>query len=184
MARVKRNAATATTLPPKPGGKNRRSNPLKLTGPLNVRGRPPVYKEEFDELARRAYLLGYEDGEVADLLGISISVLNVWLKTHESFLNARAKGKHIADMEVAESLRQRALGFKHKAEKIMLGPGGQVIREEYTQHYPPDTKAAELWLTNRQSKFWKDRRVVENTGEVGVKIVVTGGLPEDDETEE
>lgn len=184
MARVKRNAATATTLPPKPGGKNRQANPLKLTGELNTIGRPSIYKEEYDELSRRAYLLGYEDGEVADLLGISLGVLKVWQKEHPTFFAARAKGKHIADMEVAESLRQRALGFKHKAEKIMLGPGGQVIREEYTQHYPPDTKAAELWLTNRQSKFWKDRRVVENTGEVGVKIVVTGGLPEDDETEE
>ena len=34
----------------------------------------------------------------------------------------------------------------------------------YTQHYPPDTKAALRWLMNRQPALWRDRQEVNVTG--------------------
>jgi hypothetical protein len=178
MARTKKDAAN-TIRPIKPGGKIRSSAPLPLTK-LNVIGRKPVYRTEYDELARRAYLLGYEDGEVADLLGISLATLHGWVNKYETFLEARAQGTTIADMEVADSLRQRALGFKHKSEKIVV-VGGAVQRLETEVVYPPDTKAAELWLYNRQSKKWRNRQTVDNEDSGGIKINVTGGLPDDEE---
>ena len=34
----------------------------------------------------------------------------------------------------------------------------------YTEHYPPDTQAASLWLRNRQPAKWRDRQEVNHTG--------------------
>jgi hypothetical protein len=33
----------------------------------------------------------------------------------------------------------------------------------YTEHYPPDTHAASLWLRNRQPTKWRDRQEVNHT---------------------
>jgi hypothetical protein len=52
---------------------------------------------------------------------------------------------------VVLKLYERAVGYSHPAEKIMTvslgaGMGSKVEREEYTEHYPPDTAAAKLWF--------------------------------------
>lgn len=178
-------------LPPKPGGKYKRPNPLPpetITATCaafrlaNI-GRPPKYNPGLDELARRFYILGYEDKDFAELLGISEGMIGEWAAAHPSFSVVRATAKAEGDMEVEVSLRSRAIGYEHPAEKIMLGPGGNVIREEYTQRYPPDQKSAELWLFNRHRKEgrWRDPRFDKDGGENsdGIKITIVGGLPED-----
>ena len=53
----------------------------------------------------------------------------------------------------------------------------EVVREEYTEHYPPDTAAASLWLSNRQRGRWKLKPEDENA--VAISVKVTGGLPDE-----
>ncbi len=49
--------------------------------------------------------------------------------------------------------------------KIFLpSRGSEPIYAPYTQHYPPDTKAALRWLMNRQPALWRDRQEVNVTG--------------------
>lgn len=178
-------------LPPKPGGKNKRSNPLPIETARAMNeavasaamGQPTSYRPEFDEAARRFYILGYDDKDFAEYLGVSEDTIKEWASVHASFSHIRAHSKTDGDMEVEASLRSRALGYSHPAVKIQLGPGGQVIETEYIQHYPPDPKSAELWLFNRHRKEgrWRDPRFdkpEENGGGISIKIV--GGLPEDE----
>lgn len=54
----------------------------------------------------------------------------------------------------------------------------EVVREEYVEHYPPDTAAASLWLANRQRGKWK-LKPGEDEASQGVTINVVGGLPDE-----
>ena len=64
-----------------------------------------------------------------------------------------------ADADIAVKLRDRALGYSHSSEKIC-----EVVRVETIEHYPPDTKAAETWLYNRQPTKWKRDRSISKPG--------------------
>jgi len=75
-------------------------------------------------------------------------------------------------------LRERALGYSHRAEKIFLNREGEVVRVETIEHYPPDTKAAETWLYNRQPSKWKRQRDADKSEDRELTIKIVGGLPE------
>jgi hypothetical protein len=40
----------------------------------------------------------------------------------------------------------------------------------YTEHYPPETQAASLWLRNRQPAKWRDRQEVNHTGTMDQRL--------------
>jgi hypothetical protein len=56
-----------------------------------------------------------------------------------------------------------------------------VVREEYIEHYPPDTNAASLWLSNRQRGRWKLKPTEDDTRDDGGgrSIRIYGGLPDE-----
>jgi hypothetical protein len=143
-------------------------------------GRPTVYTQELDEHARRLCLLGLTDDELAEYFGITRHGISRWDKLHPSFLSARAEGREKADAQVADSLHKRAMGYTHRAVKIMV-VDKTVVREEYIEHYPPDTNAAALWLANRQRGRWKLKPTEDDTRDEdgGRSIRIYGGLPDD-----
>ncbi|WP_429554773.1 terminase [Paraburkholderia sp. MM5477-R1] len=106
---------------------------------------------------------------MADFFGVSEKTVNAWKKAHPEFLQSTTRGKMMADAEVADRLYQRALGYSHPAVKIMQFEGAPVV-VPYTEHYPPDTPAASLWLRNRQPWKWRDRTQHEIMGENGGPI--------------
>lgn len=119
-------------------------------------GRPSMYKEEFAEQAKKLYLLGLTDEEVAGFFEVSVQTLHNWRAKHPAFVEANAQGKVIADAEVAAKLFERATGYSHPAVKFML-VNGVVETVNYTEHYPPDTTAALKWLFNRQPGRWREK---------------------------
>lgn len=133
-------------------------------------GRPSKYKEEYAEQARKLCLLGATDAELANFFEVNEDTIHEWKKVHQEFSESIQRGKLLADAEVAEKLYHRALGYSHKAEKIMV-VDKCVVREEYTEHYPPDTPAASLWLRNRQSAKWRDKQDHEVTGKDGAPLL-------------
>lgn len=136
------------------------------------RGRPTLYREDYPEQARKLCLLGATDAELGDFFGVSEQTINAWKKEFPEFLESITRGKLLADAEVAEKLYHRALGYSHPAVK-MFQAGGEIIRADYTEHYPPDTQAASLWLRNRQKDKWRDKQDHEVTGKDGGDIVVS-----------
>jgi hypothetical protein len=52
----------------------------------------------------------------------------------------------------------------------MPAGASEPVYAPYTQHYPPDTKAALRWLMNRQPALWRDRQEVDVTGTVAHRI--------------
>lgn len=123
-------------------------------------GRPTKYLKKYNEQARKLCLLGYTDKELADFFEVSESTLNLWKKEYPKFSESIKSGKELADVEVVDSLRNRALGYSHKEEKI-FNDNGKVTRVQTTKHYPPDPTSAIFWLKNRQRSKWTDEKKVE-----------------------
>ena len=136
-----------------------------------TKGRPSSYRQEYAEQAHKLCLLGATDADMADFFGVSETTLNHWKQAHPKFLASLTHGKAYADANVAERLYQRAMGYSHEAVKIFMPSGtAEPVYAPYTEHYPPDTPAASLWLRNRQSGKWRDR--VEHTGAEGGPLVI------------
>jgi len=110
-------------------------------------------------------LLGLTDQQLADFLGISCETFYAWKLSYPEFRESITRGKIQADAHVAEALYRRACGYSHPAVKIFMPSGAsEPVSVPYTQHYPPDTKAALRWLMNRQPALWRDRQEVDVAG--------------------
>lgn len=137
-----------------------------------MRGRPSSYRPEHAEQAYKLCLLGATDAEMADIFGVAESTLNLWKLNHPEFSEAITRGKVAADANMAERLYQRGMGYSHEAVKIFMPAGAsEPVYAPYTEHYPPDTQAASLWLRNRQSAKWRDKQEHEHTGKDGEPLM-------------
>jgi len=121
-------------------------------------GRPSDYDPTYCHMAYKHCLLGATDEQLADLFDVSVVTLNAWKNKHPKFLKALRDGKASADADIAHALYHRARGYSHEAVKIFM-PGGETtpVYAPYTEHFPPDTAAASLWLRNRQPTLWRDK---------------------------
>ena len=140
-------------------------------------GRPTLYRATYPDQARKLCLLGYTDQELADFWGVNQDTINEWKKRHPKFSESIKAGKAVVDAEVAASLLHRAMGYSHKAVKIMQSEGTS-YEHEYIEHYPPDTTAGIFWLKNRQPGKWRDMSRTEVTGKDGGAVIVKHS-PED-----
>jgi len=109
--------------------------------PKHPGGRPTLYKEEYNEQARKLCLLGATDKELADFFGVNEDSVHEWKKVHPLFSESIRAGKEIADAEVADRLYKRALGYSHPDVDIRV-VSGEIIQTELVKHYPPDTGKA------------------------------------------
>lgn len=131
-------------------------------------GRPTKYTPDMARLARGVCLLGAKNVELAAFLQISTSTLDAWMNEHPEFKQAVKEGREEADNKVARSLYKRALGYKHKAVKIMQHMGAPVV-VDYVEHYPPDPASMIFWLKNRRPDLWREKVDVEHSGNVSIK---------------
>jgi transposase len=145
-----------------------KKNPMKGRKNPNA-GRKTKYKEEHNEQVEKLCKLGMIDKEIAEFFSVNEDTINEWKKRHKEFSESIKRGKQVADAEVAEKLYQRACGYSHKAVK-MFQSGGAVIKEDYIEHYPPDTGACMAWLKNRQKDKWRDKQEHEIAGKDGKPI--------------
>jgi hypothetical protein len=115
----------------------------------------------------RLCILGMTNVELAEHYDVKVETWNQWAnpasKTWKPGLSdAINKGREDIVSRVAERLVQRALGFKHKATKMFYdSQSGEVVKEEYTEIYPPSEQAAIFILKNKRPKDWKDKQIVE-----------------------
>lgn len=128
------------------------------------RGRPPGFGPEHNEQAFKLALLGATDEQMAEFWNVTQQTVDNWKRNAPGFLAALMRGKLEADANVAERLYQRAIGYSHEAVKIFMPAGAaEPVYAPYTEHYPPDTQAASLWLRNRQPAKWRDKQELDHT---------------------
>jgi hypothetical protein len=132
-----------------------------------IAGRPSLFKEEYDEQARRLCLLGLTEAELAKFFNVTTATITTWKRKHPQFLASLKLGKEIADGRVVEKLYRRAMGYSHPEEKVFCSDG-MIVRAKTRHYYPPDTTACIFWLKNRRPDLWRDQQVL--TGMNGASL--------------
>jgi len=118
---------------------------------------------DLNDLARKFCMLGATNEDLARLLEVPRETVDAWLADVPEFAAAVKAGREIADATVAERLYARAIGYSHPAVKIFQS-GGEPLKVDYTEHYPPDVQACLFWLRNRRRQDWRDKIEHEQTG--------------------
>lgn len=127
-------------------------------------GRPTAFKEEYIEQVYKFCLLGLTDIEMANLFEVSESTFHEWKIKHPKFLESIRAGKEYADAEVARALYKRATGFEYTEKTVDKDSEGNETHTRTTNKVIiPDTKAAQIWLNNRNPNRWKERREIEHS---------------------
>lgn len=120
-------------------------------------GRPTKYEPAFCEVARKlCEKFGATNEQLAEYFEVNVDTIYEWQNTHSEFSEAIKEGKKPVDDQVEEAFLKRALGYSHPAVKIFNNDGKPMI-VPYTEHYPPDTAAAFIWLKNRRSDKWRQQ---------------------------
>lgn len=142
----------------------------------NEKGRPTKYKKEFEEQAYKLCLLGATDKKIQDFFGIAESTFYDWKHKHKNFSESLQAGKEIADMEIAHSLRSRAMGASYKKQQpikvrvpiynddhsAIIGYNEEIHMTTLHCTDVPDTHALEFWLRNRHPDKWnKDKEIAD-----------------------
>lgn len=140
--------------------------PCQITG--SIVSRPTEYRDEYPEQAEKLCKLGAIDKELAEFFGVSESTINEWKLAHPEFSESIKSGKQIADMNVADRLYQRAMGFEHP-EVHISNYQGAITQTPITKVYAPDTVAAIFWLKNRQPSKWRDKTEQNISGRVTIQ---------------
>lgn len=142
-------------------------------------GAPTKYKPEYCKQVRKLCLLGADDQEIADFFEVSLATINNWKLQFPEFLESIRSGKEVADMNVADSLYNRAVGFDYEEVKEEEGEsdtGGSFRKVTVTKKKAlGDVRAQQMWLLNRQRKRWVDKQHVDHTTD-GEKITTNQPL--------
>ena len=157
-------------------------NSKPANGSKNNGGRPPKYNSTIPDRAFKLCLLGLIDEELAIAFGVDVSTIKSWKNEHPEFSAALVNGKTPADANVAFGLYKRACGFEIDAVHIS-NYMGEITKTAYKKYFPPDTKAAEIWLNNRQKDKWRKVLRQEVTGADGGPIRYVEEIRVDDATE-
>ena len=126
---------------------------------------------------------GLTDEQIAGNMGINVRTLYFWKKKNVQIFQSLKVGKEVADIEVENALRKKALGFRETEQtvstrKTVEYENGKRVREitepvvtNVEKYYPPDTTAQIFWLKNRKPEQWRDKREQKVDLTEAVKIV-------------
>ena len=126
---------------------------------------------------------GLTDEQIAGNMGINVRTLYLWKKKSVQIFQSLKVGKEVADIEVENALRKKALGFRETEQavstrKTVEYENGKRVREvtepvvtEVEKYYPPDTTAQIFWLKNRKPEQWRDKQEQKVDLTEAVKIV-------------
>jgi len=143
------------------------------------------WRNNFPEKAKKLAKEGLIDIQIAQKLGISEATFYEYQNKHAEFTEAIKIGKAESDVEVIQSMRKRATGYRYEETTSEMrmnedGTAGQVtIIRKTTKEVPPDTGAGAFWLKNRQPADWRDIRQIEGRISGGVTLVADKSTKED-----
>jgi len=132
----------------------------KEDAPKRGKGRPTDYKPEYAEQARKLYLLGFTDEELARFFNVSVRSLYNWKEKYPDFFQADLSGKVLADADIVAAGHKRAFGYTYETDKI-IGKGDNARVVKMKVHVPADPTLIQWWARNRQRRLWGDTKQVE-----------------------
>ncbi len=106
---------------------------------------------------------GLSDEAIADVLGVTLKQFEGAKRTYKSFTDALRKGGNKADLNVIESLYQKATGYVRREVEFVRFQG-KVKTQPVVKYYPPELNAIMFWLKNRLPYDWKEKIQMNKNG--------------------
>lgn len=112
---------------------------------------------------------GLTDEQLARKMGISRETLRVWAKQYSGISGAVSRGRSGARELIENALMQKACGYTKTVKEpvkvrqriwnpqtLHMEEREEVVQAEREIHIPPDPRAAQFWLTNRNRDRWAE----------------------------
>jgi len=115
---------------------------------------------------------------MADFFNVGARTFDAWLQRHAALRKAVHDGRAMPDDLVERRLFERAIGYAHPEDKVVM-VAGEPVAVPTVKHYPPETSAASLWLRNRRPDRWREISRHEHTGRGGGPIETKDVTPDD-----
>lgn len=128
---------------------------------------------------------GATEEELGERLGVTQKTLRRWAKEHDQLALALLRGRSGAAEQVENALYKKALGYNvtvkvpMRVKKRVQDPetGCWEEREviemvEREKHVPPDMKAVQFWLTNREKLRWQKAPAPDDEEQERVTVIV------------
>lgn len=125
-------------------------------------GRPTDYRPEYDDQAFKLCLLGCTDKEIAAFFEVEETTINNWKIAHPTFFESIKRGKSSADLDVAKSLYDQALGYHYEEVTESMGENGPMTFHN-KRFATKDFRATRFWLMNRQPDKWREKTEIDVT---------------------
>lgn len=155
---------------------------------LNRVGRPLKYSQDMVNKAKVLAEKGLINRDIASLLNIGESTMDLWLSKYPEFREALNQSRVGADTKVIKSLHKKATGFRHREEvteyHYVDGKKVAVKTIERRKDVAPETGAISLWLRNKRPEEWSDKNTVDNAVELKLEDFFCRSLQNDDQEKE
>lgn len=93
--------------------------------------------------------------EITQKMGVDKRTFRSWRKKCPKLEDALVLSKEIANVQVINSLYQRAVGIEYDEITRELVEGEMMVTKIVTKFIPPDVKACLAYLYNRDSQYWR-----------------------------
>ena len=145
-------------------------------------GRPTLYKPQYSQEVERLCKLGVVDKDIALFFNVSIDAVQAWARKYPEFYTAMARGKLMADTNVAAALYKNAEGYYYEEEypvklsKITRDMEGNEVTQQYVKiitlkkYAKADTTAQIFFLKNRRPDQWREKKYTEDETPVDKKV--------------
>ena len=123
----------------------------------------PDYRDEYTDIARQMTVLGFEDEDIRNVIGISRSTFESWEVLHPAFKEALSADQGLASLLM--TLIKKAVGYSYETEHIHDRPGPSNPTVEYrTRYRRPNRKVLSMLM-----RYWPFDSVTEVIGK-GLKV--------------
>lgn len=135
-------------------------------------GRPPKFKDEYQQITLVLCRLGAIDVDVAEAFDVDERTIYNWKKKFPEFFQSMKEGKDEINEKVEKTLLDLAMGgIELKESKIERGPnktdrnGKTIVGNIEKVHQikktlAPNHASCALWLQNRDPKRWRDHQTL------------------------
>lgn len=119
---------------------------------------------------------GLTDEELAKAMGIATSTLYVWMGKYPEISEAATRGRAGAREQILNSLYKKATGFsvmvKVPMRRRTLDGDEEIKIVEKEEYFPPDERAARLWLNADERRRLRDDKDDAPGGGAPVRVIV------------
>ena len=121
------------------------------------RGAPSKFDEKLIPVIKNLMKKGYYDYEVAELLGVDDKTLGNWKKAYPELFLSEGDWKLEGSADCERAMVKLAKGYELRETKVFMTKSGTIETFDVIKQLPPNEKALEFVLNNRDPDRWKNK---------------------------